>query len=245
MTTSTAKTDAAAPATSPYLTGLRDGAPFVLIAVPFATLFGVVATDAGLTLAQAMGFTILVIAGAAQFAALQLMVENASISLVLLGALAVNLRMAMYSAALVPHLGAAPLWQRACVAYLIFDQTYVTAVAKYETQAPMTTADRVKYFMGVASTITPFWIAMTFVGIVAGQAIPETWALDFIMPIIFLAMVAPMVKSLAHVTAAAVSVTVALLLVDMPAGTGLLIAAGAAMLAGALVEMWVEQRRTS
>jgi predicted branched-subunit amino acid permease len=83
---------------------------------------------------------------------------------------------------------------------------------------------------------------MTFVGIVAGQAIPEAWALDFIMPIMFLAMVAPMVKSLAHVAAAAVSVSVGLLLVGMPAGTGLLIAAGSAMLAGALVEVWMEKR---
>ena len=110
MTTSTVKT----PAKSAYWAGVRDGAPFVLIAVPFATLFGVIATDAGLTLAQAMGFTILVIAGAAQFAAVQMMVEDASIAFVLLAALAVNLRMAMYSASLVPYLGAAPLWKRAC-----------------------------------------------------------------------------------------------------------------------------------
>ena len=69
--------------------------------------------DAGLTLAQTIGFTVLVIAGAAQFAAVQLMLDNAAIGFVLLAALAVNLRMAMYSAALVPYLGSAPLWQRA------------------------------------------------------------------------------------------------------------------------------------
>ena len=38
--------------------------------------------------------------------------------------LAVNLRMAMYSASLVAHLGPARLWQRALVAYLNVDQTY-------------------------------------------------------------------------------------------------------------------------
>ncbi len=240
--TSTAKTQTATPVRAAYLAGLRDGAPFILMAVPFATLFGVIATDAGLTLAQAMGFTVLVIAGAAQFAALQLMVENASIAFVLLAALAVNLRMAMYSASLVPYLGAAPLWQRACIAYLNFDQTYITSIARYEARPEMTLHERVAYFFGVATPITPFWFGMTFVGIVAGQAIPDAWALDFIMPIMFLAMVAPMVKSLAHVAAAAVSVSVGLLLVGMPAGTGLLIAAGSAMLTGALVEVWMERR---
>ena len=238
MTTSTVKT----PAKSAYWAGVRDGAPFVLIAVPFATLFGVIATDAGLTLAQAMGFTILVIAGAAQFAAVQMMVENASIAFVLLAALAVNLRMAMYSASLVPYLGAAPLWKRACVAYLNFDQTYITSVARYEARPEMSVSERVSYFVGVATPITPLWFTMTFVGIVAGQAIPKAWALDFIMPIMFLAMVSPMLKSLAHVAAAAMSVAVALALVDLPAGTGLLVAAGAAMLTGALVETWMERR---
>ncbi len=62
------------------------------------------------------------------------------------------------------------------------------------------------------------------------------------MPIMFLAMVAPMLKSPAHLAAAGVSVAVALALSDLPAGTGLLIAAGAAMLAGALVETWMERR---
>ncbi|PXW68641.1 putative branched-subunit amino acid permease [Loktanella sp. PT4BL] len=238
MTTSTMKT----PATSAYWAGLRDGAPFILVAAPFAMVFGVVATDAGLTLAQVMGFSVLVIAGASQFAALQMMVENASIAFVLLAALAVNLRMAMYSASLVPHLGAAPLWQRACVAYLNFDQPYLLSISRYEARPAMTVPERFAYFIGAATPITPLWFLMTYVGVVAGKSISDAWALDFIMPIMFLALVAPMVKSLAHAAAAAVSVSVGLLLVGLPSGTGLLIAAGAAMLTGALVEVWLEKR---
>ena len=80
---------------SAFLAGVRDGLPFIVMVVPFAMLFGVVAIEAGLTLAQTMGFTILVIAGASQFAALQLMVENAAIGFILFAALALNLRMAM------------------------------------------------------------------------------------------------------------------------------------------------------
>lgn len=239
MTTSTVK----APAKSAYWAGVRDGSPFILMAVPFATLFGVVATDAGLSVGQAMGFTVLVIAGAAQFAAVQMMVENAGIAFVLLAALAVNLRMAMYSAALVPYLGPAPLWKRGLVAYLNFDQTFITSVARYEARPEMTVAERIAYFFGVATPITPLWFIMTLVGILAGSAIPESWALDFIVPIMFLAMVSPMLKSLAHVAAAFVSVIVALGLTGLPSGTGLLIAAGAAMVTGALVETWMERRK--
>ncbi len=239
MTTSTVK----APAKSAYWAGVRDGSPFILMAVPFATLFGVVATDAGLSVGQAMGFTVLVIAGAAQFAAVQMMVENAGIAFVLLAALAVNLRMAMYSAALVPYLGPAPLWKRGLVAYLNFDQTFITSVARYEARPEMSVAERIAYFFGVATPITPLWFIMTLVGILAGSAIPDSWALDFIVPIMFLAMVSPMLKSLAHVAAAFVSVIVALGLTGLPSGTGLLIAAAAAMITGALVETWMERRK--
>lgn len=238
MTTSTAYPGTRAA----YFSGVRDGVPFILMAAPFALVFGVVAIDAGLTLAQAMGFSVLVIAGASQFAAIQMMLENASIALVLIAALAVNLRMAMYSASLVPYLGAAPFWQRAFAAYLTFDQNYIAGIARFEARPEMPVPARMAYFLGCATPIAPTWVGMTLVGILTGQAIPEAWAMDFIMPIIFLAMVAPMLKSLAHVSAAAVSVSVALALAGLPAGMGLLIAAFAAMVTGALIESWQEAR---
>ncbi|MEH6652780.1 AzlC family ABC transporter permease [Loktanella salsilacus] len=226
----------AATVKSVYLRGLRAGAPFVIVVVPFSLLFGVAATDAGLTLGQAMGFTVLVIAGASQFAALQMMVDQAGIAFVLLAALAVNLRMAMYSAALVPHIGAAPLWQRACVAYLLFDQTYLASVKAYEEEPDLTLRQKVAFFFGVATPITPVWCAMTAVGVLVGATIPEAAALDFALPITFLAMVAPMLRTSAHLAAAATSVVVALALSGLPSGFGLLIAAACAMAVGVLVE---------
>lgn len=226
----------AATVKSVYLRGLRAGAPFVIVVVPFSLLFGVAATDAGLTLGQAMGFTVLVIAGASQFAALQMMVDQAGIAFVLLAALAVNLRMAMYSAALVPHIGAAPLWKRACVAYLLFDQTYLASVKAYEEEPDLTLRQKVAFFFGVATPITPVWCAMTAVGVLVGATIPEAAALDFALPITFLAMVAPMLRTSAHLAAAATSVVVALALSGLPSGFGLLIAAACAMAVGVLVE---------
>ncbi len=83
--------------------GFRDGIPFLLVVTPFALLFGVVATESGLNLLETMGFSIVVIAGASQFTALQLMNDNAPTLIVIASALAVNLRMAMYSASLTPY----------------------------------------------------------------------------------------------------------------------------------------------
>lgn len=227
---------------SAYLLGVRDGLPFILMAVPFALLFGVVASEAGLELIQTIAFSFLVIAGAAQFAALQLMVEDAAVIFVLAAALAVNLRMAMYAAALVPHLGAAPLWQRLIVAYINMDQTYIAATLRYDDNPKWTVQQKVALFVGVATPLVPCWLSMTVVGSLIGASIPPEYALDFIMPVMFLAMVGPMLKTLAHLAGAITSAVVAMALLWMPSGLGLLIAAFCAMVVGVVVETLMEQK---
>ncbi|MEL7343529.1 MAG: AzlC family ABC transporter permease [Pseudomonadota bacterium] len=227
---------------SAFWDGLRSGAPFLLIVGPFGMLFGVVGTEAGLNLSQVMVMTILVIAGSSQFTAVQLMSENAPSVIVLLTALAVNLRMAMYSASLVPHLGAAPFWQRALISYLNVDQAYALSIARYEREPGMPLPDKIAFFMGVMALVAPLWYATTYIGAVVGQGIPPQYALDFALPITFIALVAPAIKSLPHLVAAFISGALTLAFIGLPAGIGLLLAAVIAMTAGAELEAWLERR---
>ena len=53
-------------AKSAYWQGVRDGAPFIFVVSPFAMLFGVVSAEAGLNVFEALAFSVVVIAGAAQ-----------------------------------------------------------------------------------------------------------------------------------------------------------------------------------
>ncbi|WOI55414.1 AzlC family ABC transporter permease [Palleronia sp. LCG004] len=227
---------------SAYLRGLVLGLPFMLVIAPFGMLFGVVATEAGLDLWATMGFSVFVIAGAAQFTALTLLGEGAQTWIVVLTALAVNLRMAMYSAALVPHLGDASLAKRACVAYLTLDQTYAGAITAYEAEPGMTTSRKLAVFFGIATPVVPLWYVATLVGALVGAGIPEAWALDFALPLTFLAMLGPMLKSLAHVGAALISIVLSIALAGLPSGVGLLLAGAAAMCAGAAIETLQERR---
>ncbi|WP_372602887.1 AzlC family ABC transporter permease [Actibacterium sp.] len=229
-------------AKSYFWRGVRDGAPFVLVVGPFGLLFGVVGTEAGLNIVEVMGFSILVIAGASQFAAVQLLSDNAPTLIVLATALAVNLRMAMYSAALVPHLGAAPLWKRALMAYFLVDQSYAVGAVKFDTEPQMTLQQKVAYYFGIVAPICPNWYLLTLVGALVGKSIPPSFALDFAIPITFLALVAPGLRTVAHVAAATTSVAVALALAFLPYNSGLLIAALAAMITGAQVELWTKGR---
>lgn len=229
---------------SAYLLGVRDGAPFMLVAGPFAALFGVAATEAGLNLFEVMAFSVVVIAGAAQFTALQLMQDNAPTFLVILSALAVNLRVAMYSAAMTPYLGAAPLWQRAFAAYLLVDQCYALSHAKFDAAPEMTVPQRMGYFMGTCTLVMAMWFGASFAGAALGAALPASIPLDFALPIAFLSMVAPALRTAPHVVAAAVSVVVALIATAIPYSLGLIVAGAAGMMAGAQTELWLERRRT-
>jgi len=231
------------PLRSHYWRGFRNGAPFLLVVFPFGMLFGVVGAEAGLHLTQVMGFSVLVIAGAAQFAALQLMKADAPTLIVLATALAVNLRMAMYSASLAPHLGRAPLWKRAIIAYFLVDQRYAASIMEFERRPDMTTPEKVAYFAGVASPVCGPWYFATWLGATLGAAIPPEFALDFAVPITFLAIIAPMLRTLAHVAAAAVSIAVALAFAFLPYNLGLMIASAAAMVTGAQVELWMARRQ--
>ena len=227
---------------SAYWRGIRNGLPFLFVAIPFATLFGVVATEAGFNILETMGFSVLIIGGAAQFAAVQQMVENSPTLIVIAIALAVNLRMAMYSAALVPYLGSAPLWQRILLSYVLFDQNYALSVLEYEKRPEMSVGEKVAFFVGAATPIIPAWYGMTLVGALVGSQIPPEYALDFALPITFLSIMAPAIRTLAHLLAAVVSIAAALICAFLPFNLGLLVAAVLAMITGAQTELWLQRR---
>lgn len=222
--------------------GLLVGLPLVPVVIPFGLVFGVIADEAGMSLAQVIGFSTLVLAGASQITAVQLLMEQAPMALILLSALAVNLRMAMYSASLVPWLGQASFWARAAVAYGLVDLTYAVAVSRYEQKPRWTLTERLAFFAGTALLLAAPWPAICALGATLGRAIPPGFGIDYAIPISFIAMTAPLLRSRAHVVAAVTGFGLALPLDRLPSGLGLLIAAIVAMAVGAAVEARTERR---
>jgi branched chain amino acid efflux pump len=227
---------------SSWRKGFRDGLPFVVMIVPFGMVFGVIGTEAGLNIAEIMGFSVLVIAGSAQLAALQLMADNTPTLIILITSLAINLRMAMYSASLTPHFGPATFWQRVLAAYVLVDQSYALAMDRFDRNPEMSTSDKLSYYFGVAAPVVTLWYASTLSGAMLGEAIPADLQLDFIVPLMFLSMVAPALKTLAHVAAALTSVCLSLVFAFLPYGSGLLVAALVALVVGSQVELWTQKR---
>lgn len=225
-----------ASSTTAYWRGIRAALPFLLVVAPFGMLFGVVGTEAGLNLAQVMGFSVVIIAGAAQFTAVQLMQEQAPTLIVLASALAVNLRMAMYAASLAPHLGPAPGWQRILIAYFNVDGTYALSHMEYEAKPALTLSEKVGFYMGTATVICFPWYLATWIGAVLGASIPAGLSIDFAVPVAFMSFFAPALRTLPHVAAAITAIILAILLQGVPYSLWILLAGAGGMIVGAELE---------
>ncbi|MGF1502807.1 MAG: AzlC family ABC transporter permease [Paracoccaceae bacterium] len=219
----------------PSARGFREGLvatlPLLLAVGPFGLLFGVIATKAGLALSETMAMTALVIAGASQLAALQVLADGAPAAIAVLTGAIVNLRMAMYSASLAVYWRDVPLGWRALAAAVLHDQDYALSIARYRTREE-SLDDRLGFYFGVGCLTCGTWVSMSLVGATLGQHLPEEIDLSVIAPITFIALVAPMLRGRAVLLAATVASAVSLALVALPWGLGMMIGAVAGIAAG-------------
>ncbi len=80
--------------------GLKSGFPIALSAAPFGALFGAVAVDNGLSVAEATIMSGTVYAGASQLVGIELFGQKVAPWLIVLSVFAVNFRHILYSAAI-------------------------------------------------------------------------------------------------------------------------------------------------
>lgn len=216
--------------------GARDVAPTLLAVFPFGLVVGAAAVDVGLSVVEALGMSVVVLAGASQLAAIALIGAGAPAVVVVFTALVINLRHLMYSASLAPHYREEPARWRAPIAYVLVDQVYVMAALKFDVDAA---ADRRWYVVGLGAPIWLTWVAGTATGALAGTALPAWLPLDFAVPMVFLALLAPAVTDRPRAVAALVGGTVAVAGSGLPLNLGLPAGAVGGVLAGVLAEGWL------
>lgn len=217
--------------------GVRDVAPLLLGIAPFGLVTGVAAANAGLDLVLAIGMSVIVFAGAAQLAALELIRTDAPLVVVVVTAAVINLRMLMYSASIAPHFRDFAAKWKAGLAYVLTDQAYALSIARFEMAEPV---DRRSYYLGVAAPIWIVWQLTTVAGVLLGTSVPPEWGLEFTVPLVFLALLVPAVENRATFVAATVGGTGAVLGTGLPLNLGLPVGATVGIVAGALAERVME-----
>ena len=218
--------------------GVRAEIPLLIGVFPFGMIYGALALNAGLPKPAAQMMSSIVFAGSAQFITSQLVHDAAPGFVIVLTIAVVNLRHMLYSASLAPYLASVSTRWKTLLSYLLTDEAYAPTVIKYEREG--ITPFSHWFLFGAGLSLWSTWQVSTAFGIFLGTAIPESWSLDFALPLTFIAMVVPVLKNRPAVAAALSAGVVALLAYSLPYKLGLILAA----LVGIAVGTFLEGRKS-
>ncbi|CAL9412224.1 hypothetical protein SUDANB130_01677 [Streptomyces sp. enrichment culture] len=190
----------------------------------------------GLSLLQTCALSLLVFTGASQFALVGALAAGGGAVTAAAGAFFLGVRNAFYGLRL-SQLLALPRAVRPFAAQWVIDETTAVSLAQ-----PTRRAARLG-FLVTGLSLYILWNLTTLLGALGADAIGDTkaWGLDAAGPAVFLALLAPMLRTGTERAVAAVAVLLGLgLLPVLPAGVPVLVAALAAP-----VVLWAHGRRNA
>jgi 4-azaleucine resistance transporter AzlC len=198
----------------------------------YGMVFGVLASERGLTALQALMMSVFVYSGSAQLAALEVWSSSATLVPLVATILMMNARYVLYGAAIQPWLSQARPGQSAGSLYLLGDGNWAMAMRQYHA------GYRDAGFIlgsGLASFLP--WVLGTLAGhLVAGRVPnPAAWGLDFMLVAFAAAIGLSMWKGRSDIAPVAVAAAIGWLFHRFVPGAWYILAAGvAAGLVGAL-----------
>lgn len=214
--------------------GVRAEFPLLVGVFPFGMIYGALALNAGLSTLVSQMMSSIVFAGSSQFVTAQLVHDAAPGMVIIVTIAVVNLRHMLYSASLAPYLKNLSLKWKALLSYLLTDEAYAPSILKFEAEG--ITATSHWFLLGAGFSLWFIWQISTALGIFLGAAIPESWSLDFALPLTFIAMVVPALKNRPMIAAALSAGIVALLAFSLPFKLGLILAALTGIMVGTIME---------
>ncbi|MFF9980635.1 AzlC family ABC transporter permease [Streptomyces erythrochromogenes] len=197
--------------------------------------FGVTAAGAGISTLQACVLSLLVFTGASQFALVGALAAGGNPFTAAAGAFFLGTRNAFYGLRL-SELLRLPRAVRPLAAHWVIDETTAVALAQPDRKSARLG------FTVTGLTLYVLWNVTTLLGALGAEAIGDTraWGLDAAGPAVFLALLAPMLKTATERAVAALALVLGLgFLPVLPAGVPVLIAALAAP-----VVLWMKGRRS-
>ena len=217
-----------------FWAGVRAEIPLLIGVFPFGLIYGALALNAGLSPAAAQAMSSIVFAGSAQFITTQLVHEFTPMFVIVLTIAVVNLRHMLYSASLAPYLAALSTRWKMLLSYLLTDEAYAPTIIHYEKEG--ITPHGHWFLLGAGTSLWINWQISTALGIFLGAAIPESWSLEFALPLTFIAMLVPVLKDRPAIGAALSAGAVALIAFPLPYKLGLILSALVGIVVGTLLE---------
>ncbi len=203
--------------------------PLLLGVAPLGLIVGVQAAAADLPAGVGAATGVTIYGASAQLAAIDLLGRGVSPMIVVATVAVINVRLALYSAAMAPHWARIGTAQRVASAYLLVDPSYAVGLDGYR-RSTSVAEGHVRY-LAAGLTLWVGWQALITVGMTIGARVPAGLHLELAVPLCLLALVAQRVDSRRGATAVAVAGGVAVAAHGLPLATGLV----AGILAGAAV----------
>ncbi len=187
--------------------------PVQLGVIPFGLVFGVLGIASGLTATQTILMSSIIFGGASQVVFAQLWSSGTS-PIVTGGSVAIiNMRHIIYSANVSFYISSLPLKWRIVLGYLLTDEAFAVSFQEFENKNKFAHY----HLLGGGLTLWVFWQISTVIGVFLGANIPPYLNLEFAIPLTFIAVILPTLKSLAQISTAVTASIIAIfecLLVD-------------------------------
>ena len=177
-------------------------------ALGFGLVFGLSAREASYSLAEAIAMSVVVFAGASQFAAVGLVAGGVPWPAIALLTGLLNSRHLLYSAALAPWLRDRPPALRAAMAHVLTDESFALSLVHFRR---IGRADPTGYWIAAIGAVFIPWNLATVAGYLGGQVVPDprVLALDVIFPAAMAGLAVGLAGGRREVVAAVVGAAVA------------------------------------
>ncbi|MFC4436663.1 MULTISPECIES: AzlC family ABC transporter permease [Natrialbaceae] len=167
--------------------GLLTCVPVAVGVAGYGVAFGVLASQVGLSVAEAALMSALVVAGASQIIAVELWADPIPVTAIVVTTFAINLRYSLMGAALQPWFRRLSAPQAYGSLFLMADENWALTMRDFRAGNR-----RGAFLLGSGIAIWLFWVGSTVVGALAGETIgdPAQYGFDFVLAAVFVALAA-------------------------------------------------------
>jgi predicted branched-subunit amino acid permease len=174
--------------------GVLEELPLQLGVFPFGIIYGIMAIESGLTPMQAFLMSSIIFGGASQIAFVQLISNATPFGVLVTTVGAINSRHFLYSISMMEFLKNLSIKWRIVLAYLLTDEAYAISIRRFINEP--NTSFLHFHLLGTGITLFFSWQVSTLIGVLLGGDLPQFLDLQFIIPLTFIAIIIPMIKSI-------------------------------------------------
>jgi 4-azaleucine resistance transporter AzlC len=201
---------------SEWRAALADIAPAMVAGMPFAALCGALAVDKGLSPAEVFAMSLIVFAGGAQFAAIEIWSTPVPVFALVVSTLLINTRHILMGVSLRPKLHALSAVQRVLGCFTLADENWALAERRATVRVISPT-----YFLLMGTAFWASWVVWSLAGALLGPVLgdPRRLGADFAFTAIFVALIVSLrtgPRSGAVVAASAVTAALVRALIGSP-----------------------------